>query len=76
MTTATITIPVDDDTARAYAEASEQDKKKMELLVRLQLKDYISKPQRSLNEIMDDISREAAARGLTPEILESILKDE
>jgi len=31
------------------------------------------KEERSLEEIMEDISREAKARGMTPEILEDIL---
>jgi hypothetical protein len=31
---------------------------------------------RPLEQIMDEIGREAAARGMTPEILDSILKDE
>ncbi|HVR98353.1 MAG TPA: hypothetical protein VMW27_17190 [Thermoanaerobaculia bacterium] len=32
-----------------------------------------AKPRRSLEEIMDEMSREAQEGGLTPEILESIL---
>jgi hypothetical protein len=36
----------------------------------------MAEPPRSLPDIMDDIGAEAASRGLTPEILESLLNDE
>lgn len=71
----TIAVPVDAQTARAYQEASPETRKKIELLLSLQLRDVMSGPQRSLQEIMDDIGRQAEANGLTPEILAEILRD-
>ena len=76
MATATISIEVDDETARAYAEASEEQQRKLQLLLKLRLKEIVNAPQKSLEQVMDEIGAAAQARGLTPEILESILRDE
>ena len=47
----------------------------MQVLLSLRLQDLTSAPRRrSLEEVMDEIGAEAEARGLTPEILESILR--
>ena len=74
MKTDEITIRVDADSARAFRSASEQDRQKLEVLLGLRLRESLS-DQGSLLEIMDEISREAAANGLTPEILRSLLDD-
>jgi hypothetical protein len=71
-----ITIPVDAETARAYGMASPDDRKKIQLLLRLRLRELAELPTTSLIEIMDDIGAKAEARGLTPEILEALLHDE
>jgi hypothetical protein len=76
MSTDTITLEVDSDTARAFSEASSEERRKLQLLLRLRLRELTSRPTRPLKDVMDDIGREAAARGLTPEILESLLRDE
>ncbi|HLX60003.1 MAG TPA: hypothetical protein VKX17_01855 [Planctomycetota bacterium] len=70
-----ITIEVDARIAKAYNSASKQDKLKLAACVNMNLSQLIGS-KRSLEEIMDEMSREAQSRGLTPEILESILKDE
>lgn len=75
MVTTTIQIPVDEATAKAFSSASDEDRRKMELLLRLRLRDLTTGPQRSLSELMDEMGREAQARGLTPEILESLLNE-
>ena len=76
MLDATITLQVDTDTASAYRAASIEDQKKIQLLLRLRLRELAELPSRSLREIMDDIGAKAEARGLTPEILESLLRGE
>ena len=76
MATVPITIEVDEEVARLYAEASTQDQKRIQLYLSLQLQDFITKPPRPLREVIDEMAAEAAAKGLTPEILESILRDE
>ncbi|MCK8600696.1 hypothetical protein [Desulfoferrobacter suflitae] len=76
MPEALITIPVDVETASAYRTASPDDQKKIQLLLRLRLRELAELPKNSLVEIMDDIGAKAEERGLTPEILEALLHDE
>jgi hypothetical protein len=68
----TVTLSVDNETARIYKKASLADKKKMQLLLSLWLREF-EKPSMMLEKLMDNISCKARKRGLTPEILESIL---
>ena len=72
MTIANITIPVDTQTARIYTKASSEEKKKLRVLLSLWLREFAVSP-RPLKVIMDEMSEKAQARGLTPEILESLL---
>lgn len=76
MTTATISLEVDADTARAFAAASAEDRRKLQLLLGLRLRELTASPARPLKEVMDEIGRYAEAQGLTPEILETLLRDE
>jgi hypothetical protein len=75
MATATISIEVDADDARAFSQMTEEERRKLQLLLRLRLRELTTAPARPLKEIMDEIGAEAEARGLTPEILESLLHD-
>ena len=74
MKTRTITVRVDAETADAYESSSEIDRRKIDLLLNLKLKEVVTKV-RPLEEVMEEISRKAQERGLTPEILESILAE-
>lgn len=77
MTTIPLTIHVEPDTAHAFLAASEEeDRRKMELLLGLQLGRLVSTNQETLGEIMDRMGREAEANGMTPESLQTILDDE
>ncbi len=76
MSEAVITIPIDAETARVYHTASPDDQKKIQLMLRLRLRELAELPTGSLVEIMDEIGAKAEARGLTPEILEALLHDE
>jgi len=67
-----INIPVDNETAKIYEKAPQADKKKMQILLSLWLREF-EKPSVSLDELMDDISRKAQERGLTSKILETDL---
>jgi predicted amino acid racemase len=73
MTTETISIQVDADTAKAFSQASQEDRRKMQLLLNLRLRELTAGPIRPLAAIMDEIGAHAAAQGLTPEFLESML---
>lgn len=75
METKTITIRVNAEVARIFEAASEEQRRKLEALISLKLGDA-TRHKRPLEEVMSDISRNAQARGLTPEILNSILDEE
>lgn len=74
MATEQITLRVSSDAARAFREASPQEQLKLEALVSLQLLGKLQ-PKRGLDEVIADISQQAQERGLTPEILEELLRD-
>jgi hypothetical protein len=76
MATANISLEVDADAARAFAAASAEDRRKLQLLLSLRLRELTARPARPLKEVMDEIGRQAESRGLTPEILETLLRDE
>ncbi|MEX2308528.1 MAG: hypothetical protein WD738_13085 [Pirellulales bacterium] len=65
-----ITIRVDPNATSAYLAASEEDRRKLDLLLSLRLQD-VTQIDESLEEVMREIGRRAQERGLTPEILES-----
>ena len=67
-----ITVSVDSDVASVYCSASDEERRKLDLLVNLRLRD-ITESGTSLRDIMLEISRNARRRGLTREILPSIL---
>ena len=76
-----ITISVDADLAEFYYSAPDSERRKLDLIINLRLRNFVNQGQRQgqgrpLLEIMDDISRKAQQRGLTPEILQSILDEE
>jgi hypothetical protein len=72
MQTQEITIRVDPLAANAYLAASDEDRRKLDLLLSLRLQD-VTQPGESLESVMREIGRRAQERGLTPEILESII---
>jgi hypothetical protein len=73
---ATISLEVDADAAKAFAAATAEDRRKLELLLALRLRELTARAVRPLREVMDEIGRNAEERGLTPAILESLLSDE
>jgi hypothetical protein len=70
----TITIPIDPQTAIAYNSAAPEEKRKIQALLALWLRQLSVGPQRPLQQILDEAGRKAAARGLTEDVLESLLK--
>ncbi|MGA2371833.1 MAG: hypothetical protein ACLPPV_13695 [Candidatus Korobacteraceae bacterium] len=69
-----ITIPLDPQTARAYDSAAPEDKRKMQALLGLWLRELANADHPSLEQILDEVGTKAKGRGLTPEILTSLLK--
>ena len=68
-----ITIQVDADVAKAYREADPTERQKIQTLVNNLLKQTMKK--RSLDDIISEMQSQAAAKGLTQDILDEILKD-
>ena len=75
MSTPVIAIPVDASTADAYQSASADQQRRLQLLLRLRLRELTTRPARPLDEILDEVGRTAMAQGLTPESLSSILAE-
>lgn len=75
MDTKSITIRVSPDAARAYELAAPGDRRKLEALLSLKLSE-VSRARKPLEQIMDEVSRKARERGLTPGMLESLLDDQ
>ncbi len=74
-----ITIKVPVDIAERYRQANEQEKKQMETRIAFLLKSQTLSRKVAINKLrqtMSEISQKAVAKGLTPEILEDILKDD
>jgi hypothetical protein len=63
------------EAVKAYQDAPPADQKKMRALLSLWLTDVAKAGPVTLKQIMSDVSEKARARGLTPEILERLLKE-
>ena len=74
METKMIQIRVSSEAAQAYEIASEAEQRKLDALLSLKLSE-VGRAERPLEVIMSEISLKAQARGMTPEILESILNE-
>ena len=72
MASRAITIRVDPEAAQAYEAASAEEKRKLDVLLSLKLTE-VTREERTLEQVMQDISHNAQARGLTPEILQTLL---
>jgi hypothetical protein len=75
MANPSITIPLDPQTARAYDSASPEEKRKIQALLSLWLRELAASEYPSLQQVLDEVGNKAKARGLTPEMLDSLLKD-
>lgn len=69
----TINIQVDADVAKTYHSANPEQQQKVQALMNLWLKRALQVTQ--LQTTMDQLSDEAEANGLTPDILRSILDE-
>lgn len=74
-----ITIKVPSEVAEAYRNASEEEREQIEVRIAVLLKSSMTSKQEAivkLRQTVDKIGRRAVERGLTAEILESILNDD
>jgi hypothetical protein len=70
----TISVQVTPEAAKAFRKATASQRKKMELLLSMRLLE-VSRSRKPLEEVMREISRSAQERGLTPELLDDLLKE-
>jgi hypothetical protein len=76
MPTATLSLELDETTARLLAEASPERRSRVELLLKMRLRELVTAPPRPLSTVMDEIGDYAETQGLTPELLETLLHDD
>jgi hypothetical protein len=74
MATRSISIPVDAQTERAWGSIAAEERRRIEAVLGLWLRELAQREPESLRKVMDEAGRDAQARGLTPEILDSLLK--
>jgi hypothetical protein len=74
MANPTITIPLDPQTAKAYDSAAPEQKRKIQALLSLWVRELAAGEYPSIQEVLEDAGRKAKSRGLTTEILDSLLK--
>jgi hypothetical protein len=72
----TITLEVNPEIAAAYQAVSSAEREQITKIVTLLLQNPKESDLAFLRRIMDDISDKAEANGLTPEILEPMLKSQ
>jgi len=70
MANPTITIPLDPEAADAYNSATPEEKRKMQALLSLWLRELAQGDSPSLQQVLDEVGEKARARGLKPEILD------
>jgi hypothetical protein len=71
-----ISIDVDKELAQTFFQASADDKRKLQFLLNMRLKELMdNSSSKSLTEIMDDMGLYAESQGMTPELL-ALLLDE
>jgi len=76
MPVASINIQLDDKSAQLYETTSEEKREQLRKLISFMVREFAESTPHSLLSLMDEMSREAEAKGLTPEILGTILSDD
>ncbi|MCE2439163.1 MAG: hypothetical protein J4F39_07035 [Candidatus Latescibacteria bacterium] len=75
METRVIRIRVSTEAAQTYETANEVEQRKLNALLSLKLSE-VGRAKKPLEVVMSEISCKARERGMTPEILESILNEQ
>jgi len=76
MNVPTINILLEGQAAEIYRHVSVEQQESLRRLINLVVQEFVKYSPQSLLAVMDTMSREAQAKGLTPEILASLLADE
>jgi hypothetical protein len=73
MASRTISIPVDAQTERAWSAIGADERRRIEAFLGVWVRELATRQPEALKDVMDEVGRQAQERGLTPEILDSIL---
>ena len=76
MTVAMIRVPIDDNSARILEQTPVEKQAQLRLLIRQLVAEFAQSTPATLFAQMDAMSQEAQRRGLTPELLDTLLRDE
>lgn len=76
MAIATIRVPIDDNSARILEQTPVEKQAQLRLLIRQLVAEFAQSTPATLFAQMDAMSQEAQRRGLTPELLDTLLRDE
>ena len=71
----TIALEVASEIATQFLAKTPEEQQKLQFLLEMRLHQLISPPTRTLDQVMDDMGAYATARGMTPQLLESILNE-
>jgi len=74
MGSSTISIPVDEEVARAFQAAPDEQRRAWELMLYLRLRSVTIPTKQNLLQILDRLGKQAQERGLTDEELADMLK--
>jgi predicted CopG family antitoxin len=66
----TISLEATDELAERFAKLTQEEKRGLSEMIRILMED-----KRTLRQVMDDISEYAQKQGMTPELLEQLLKE-
>ncbi|MGA7884422.1 MAG: hypothetical protein WCA44_01675 [Acidobacteriaceae bacterium] len=73
MASRSISIPVDAQTERAWGAIGAEERRKIETFLGVWARELATRKPEPLKDVLDEAGRAAEERGLTPEILDSIL---
>ena len=73
MSSIAVTISVDSQAAQAFAAATPDDRRKIELLLNLRLRELTVDSRKSLRQVMDELGAQAERSGLTADVLAELL---
>ena len=71
----TTSIEVDNELARSFFQVSADEKRQLNFLLNLRLKELMLNSNRSLIEIMEEMGHYSETQGMTPELLASLLNE-
>jgi hypothetical protein len=73
---AMINIPLPENLARIYLSVSDEDRRKAQWLIELALSDLFLADSDTLRDVVREIGQRAEERGMTQEILQTLLSDD